>query len=177
MGLIILEATVWCGLNEAMLVRGLSVTGTQEMFFSLLFLVPTAGHVLVIPTIVRKGTIGSRRKRERHGWWWGKGIAEKTGSCWERTSLGGGAWYIEGRSGSTMPFLLLKSEKSQPGKLEAFHEGWTRVLAWEFGVSREPWVSGWTRHMNVPQARQPSLAGCSLEQGGRVAGEEPRGVG
>lgn len=45
MELIILEANVWCGLNEVMHVQGLAVAGTQEMFSSLLFLVPTAGHM------------------------------------------------------------------------------------------------------------------------------------
>lgn len=44
-------------------------------------------------------------------------------------------------------------------------------------MSREPRVSGWTRHVIVPQARQPSRAGCSLEQGGRVAGEEALSFG
>ena len=39
------------------------------------------------------------------------------------------------------------------------------------------WVSGWARHVNVPQARRPSRAGCSLEQGSQGAGKDPLGVG
>lgn len=81
------------------------------MFFALLFLVPTVGHVLVIPTIVRKGTVWQQERERGVGSGRGGNSRKDRELCWGCTSLGAGLGTLKEGRGPQGPFYCSNKRK------------------------------------------------------------------